>query len=146
MADRKYTDGIPLYENLSVKPEYFEIVEWMSTPANLREPKTQKELAEKIGMHETTLSRSLRAEGVYGDIRARIKQKMRGEMPNVLEALKEKILKDGSAKEVQLFLQWVDDFTEKQEVKHVLNTENPEVKKLIESYETQLKEVLSKKE
>lgn len=146
MEDRKYLDGIPKYENLSLKPEYLEIIEWMSTPANLREPKTQAELAEKIGIHATTLSRWMRTEGVYADIRARIKQKMRGEMPNVLEALKDKILKDGSAKEVQLFLQWVDDFTEKHEVKHDINPANPEVKKLIESYETQLKEVLSKKE
>lgn len=144
---RSYKNEIPAYETVSTYEEYWRMVEWLATPTPMREPKTQVELAKELSLHFTTLSRWQRVEGCYADIRAQMKRTLRGELPNVLYALKNKIFKDGNAKEIQLFLQWVDDFVEKQEISHTgsIDVDNPDVKKIVSDFESKLKETLSHK-
>lgn len=142
-----YRESIPSYERVSTYPEYWKLVEWLATPTPARRPATQKELAKELSVHFTTLSRWIAIPECYRDVRQRIKQELRGELPNVLYALKNKIFKDGNAKEIKLFLQWADDFVEKHEVEHrgALDIETPEVRKLVADFESKLKETLTKK-
>jgi hypothetical protein len=142
-----YEDSIPSYETVSKYPEYWKLVEWLATPTPARKPATLQLLAKELGLHFTTLSRWQRVENCYRDIRERIKKELRSDLPNVLYALKNRIYKDGSAKEIKLFLQWVDDFVEKHEVDHtgIVDFDNPEIKLAVGEFELKLKQSLFKK-
>lgn len=142
-----YLNKIPSYAWISRYQEYWRLVEWMATPTPLRKPTTLTELAKELSVHNTTLSRWQLADGFYRDVRQRIKHELRGDLSNVFYSLRNRIFKDGSAKEVKLFLQWVDDFVEKHEIEHKGEIKtSPELQQLAREFDEKLKSVLAKKE
>ena len=148
MAKRRtYQNSLPHYDRIKIYPEYWQLVEYMATPTPMRKPGTLIELAKQLGVHNTTLSRWQNVPEFYRDVRSKIKNVLRGELPDVFYALRNKIYKDGSAKEIKLFLQWVDDFVEKTEIEHTGEIgASPEMAQLAKDFEQKLKDMLSKKQ
>ena len=144
---RTYQEAIPKHENVSKFPEYWKLVEWCATPSPLRKPATLIELAKTLSVHNTTLSRWQAMPEFYGDARARIKKELRGELPDILYSLRNKIFKEGNATEIKLFLQWADDFTDKQEIVHKgpAVESSPELIALAKEFESKLRDMITKK-
>lgn len=143
-----YKSNIPTYDRVRNYAEYWRLVEWSAIPTPMRKPQKQDDLAKELGIHTTTLSRWKLIPEFYRDVRSKIKASLRNELPDVFYALRNKIYKDGDAREIKLFLQWVDDFIEKTEVEHKgeITTTNPEVAQLAKEFESKLKDMLSKKQ
>ena len=144
---RTYRRELPHYETISRYPEYHRLVEWLATPTPARNPKTLLLLAKELGVHFTTLSRWQAVDGCYEDVRKRIKKELRSDLANVFQALRNKIFKEGNAREIKLFLQWADDFVEKHEIeqKNAIEFNDPEVRKLVSDFESKLKDMIIKK-
>lgn len=144
---RTYQDDIPSYQTVSKYQEYWRLINWFAMPSPLRKPGTLGELAKELSVHAVTLSRWQRVDGFYRDVRTKIKEELRGELPDVLYSLRNKIFKEGNSKEIKLFLQWVDDFVEKTEIEHTGELGvSPELQKLAAEFNDKIKAVLSRKE
>lgn len=144
--NRTYQNEIPSYARVKKYPEYWRLVHWSATPSPLRKPATLADLAKELSLHATTLVRWERIPEFYGDVRSRIKETLRNDMPDIMYTLRNKIFKEGNSKEIKLFLQWADDFVEKTEIEHKgLPEATPEVQQLAKQFEDKLKEALSKK-
>lgn len=93
---------------------------WIALPKAARLPKTNKELAKKIGVSQDTLTDWKRLTGFWKEVQQEQESYFRGQTADVLHALLEKA-KTGRAAEVKLYLQYFDGFSEKhvvQEVEH----------------------------
>lgn len=145
---RTYRSNTPSYSYLKTLPSYWRLVEWMATPTWMRKPPTLKELSVDMNLCNTTLSQWQNIPEFYGDVRGRIKKEMRGNLADVLSALKKKIERDGSAKEIKLFLQWADDFVEKTEVIDTQKLKDlpAPLADLVQKFEKEYKETLAKKD
>lgn len=125
---------IPKRDKVTNYPEYWKFVGWIATPTPLRNLKTQRDLAKELQVHEVTLSVWKSVEGFRDDVRRKIKEWAGDDTPNVIRGLRRKAIQDGTAAEVKLWLQWVDDWVPKEETKHsgTVETElSEESKKLI---------------
>lgn len=97
--------------------EYLEFIHWIATPDEFREPKTQRELAEKFGVGEDVLSDWKKRDGFWEEVKRKIRSWGQDKMPDILDALYREITKTGRAAEVKLWLQYVEGWSEKVETK-----------------------------
>ncbi len=105
-------NSIPLKAN-----EYGEFIRWIATPAPLRKPKTQKELASKLKVDNATLSDWKQRVDFNSQVKRELTKWAREKTPRVVLSLYKKILKTGSAQEVKLWLQTFEDFEDKTQMK-----------------------------
>lgn len=92
--------------------EYQQFIEWMALPVKEREPKTQKELAVQFGLSEWTLSQWKLRNGFWPEVEKIRRSWAKGKTSEILEGLYKKA-KEGHAAEVKLWLQYVEDYSEK---------------------------------
>ncbi len=115
--------------------DYEEFIHWVARPKPLRVPKTQRDLAKKHGIAEETLSRWKNKEGFWDEVRKEIKQWARDKTPNVINAIYQKIIRQGGAAEAKLWLEYIEGWAEKSEFKgEIQNTEikfTPEEEELL---------------
>ena len=107
--------------------EYDQFVLWTATPEPLREPQTQRKLAEKFGVGNDTLSEWKQREGFWEQVHRELRTWSKDRTPNVIYALYNKA-KSGGAAEVKLWLQYIDGFSEKS----VTQFEQPRLRKDID--------------
>ena len=92
--------------------EYQQFIEWIALPAKEREPKTQKELAERFGLSEWTLSQWKLRDGFWPAVETIRKDWGKTRTPEVLHGLYTKAL-GGNAAEVKLWFEIVEGFIPK---------------------------------
>lgn len=93
--------------------EYNRFVAWIALPNSLRIPKTQKDFAKQIGVGEDTLSEWKQRGGFFKAVEKKRQKWGLEKTPEVLYALYTRILKNGEAQEVKLWLQFFDGWSEK---------------------------------
>lgn len=77
---------------------------WLATPSELREIKTQKELAEHLGLNENTLGRWKKLDGFYEAVNKIAMGVIKEYAVDILSALV-KEAKSGSYQHIKLFLE-----------------------------------------
>jgi transcriptional regulator with XRE-family HTH domain len=99
--------------NLRHTDEYLEFISWMAVPSNIREPKTQSQLAKKLGVGPDTLSEWKQRESFFDSVMKKRKLWCRERTPDVIYALYNRAVKTGNAPEVKLWLQMSEDWSER---------------------------------
>lgn len=127
-------------------------ITWMALPEPLREPKviielpggktstrgaTQEEFAKANRVTPATLSRWKKEANFWEEVEAKVKQWGREQLPNVMGALYQGIIKRQGAAETKLFLQWAVNWEEKMQVS------DPGVARQIEELRVALKDMIT---
>lgn len=141
---RTYRNEIPSRESVTKYREYWELVNWFATPAPARNPKSVAELAKVLSLHRTTLQRWENVEGFYEDIWKIVGKEMGKEMSTIVQALKNRIFKDGNPKAVEMFINWARDISPTIVVKHEgkLDITDPKTKDILDKVNQLTKELL----
>jgi hypothetical protein len=100
-------------EKLRHFDEYHQFVAWIGLPVSLRIPKTQKELAKNLGVGEDTLSEWKQRDGFFKAVEKKRKEWGQERTPEVIHALYKRIMKYGGATETKLWLQYIENWSEK---------------------------------
>ncbi len=95
---------------------YIRFVRWIASPIPLRTPKTQEELAVEIGIDDDTFANWKRREGFWDRVLEETKHWGKDKTATVLLSLYQKAITDGDAARVKLWLQYINDWVEKQDV------------------------------
>lgn len=119
---------MPNINEIRKKQEFWEFIEWMSLPANSREPKTQKELAQKLGVDYATLSDWKKVDGFWDEVKKRRKVWVREKVSNILLGLYGKALK-GDTAAARMLMEYADEFVEVSEIKHKIESNLTEEEK-----------------
>lgn len=100
-----YSDNLPeKISNVDKVADFIQFAAWCATPRETRQPKTQKELAESIGISEDTLCNWKKHPQFFPITRYFINRWIQERVPEVLYGLCSKARFSGSAREVELFL------------------------------------------
>lgn len=99
------------------KPEVFEaFCEWAALPSPLKEPKTQKEFSKLWGVGEDTLSGWKHKQLFWEKIAEKRIAWAKGKTSDVIDGLFKSASRGGNAAEVKLWMQLVEDWSEKQQL------------------------------
>jgi hypothetical protein len=106
--------GRPKENHYMKKMEMFlEYTQWASLPSALREPKTQKDWSLKWGVTEATLSRWKSRPEFWEQIANRRREWAKDKTSDVIHGLFRNASTRGEAAEVKLWLEAVEDWSEK---------------------------------
>lgn len=118
-------------EGVDKKLEFEKFVEWMGTPPDMRQPKEQKELAQQLNVAESTLSDWKKIEDFWSLVKSYQKAMFAHERTlKLLDAWYVKILANPKAQDMELWLQYYDDFSKKTDLN--INTDVIDAKKKLE--------------
>ncbi|MDR3642527.1 MAG: phBC6A51 family helix-turn-helix protein [Candidatus Doudnabacteria bacterium] len=98
------SDSVRVFANVQLVPEFMRFAQWCGTPRRLRQPFTQKELAEEIGVSQDTLTDWKNHPDFWPLVKETVVSWMRAKIPDVIGGLYERAANKGSAKEVEFFL------------------------------------------
>ena len=96
--------------------EYRAFVEWVALPRELRQPPNQKLLSKHLNVPERTLSVWKSQSRFKKDVKEAIYKWTRDKTPDVLNSLYKTAVRHGNAKEVKLWLEFVENWAESQRV------------------------------
>ena len=122
---------MPKINEVRKQAEFWEFVDWMTLPTDLRVPKTQEKLAQELGVDSATLSDWKKVDGFWNEVRKRRKNWIQEKMSNVLLGVYSKALK-GDTLAAKLLMEYADEFIEKKEFRHYVEDLNEQEKKLID--------------
>ena len=100
--DSDFPTIVPAVQRL---PEFIHFIKWYATPRQFRNPETQKELAELIGVNQDTLTDWKRHPQFQLIVMRRINQWIVERVPDVIGSLYNRAASEGKAGEVKAFLQ-----------------------------------------
>lgn len=99
------SDFLPVISGIKYIPEFIKFVSWYATPSQFKEPSTQKEFAQSVGVCEDTITDWKRHPQFWTLVSAALAEWIKERIPDAIGGLYEKILiGKGGAKEVELFL------------------------------------------
>lgn len=119
--------------------EYLELAMWTALPQVKREPSTQKEFAIKLGVNEATLSLWKRREDFWDLVRGFIKEWAKDSTAEIIEAIKQGALmvgEKGQAANAKLWLQYIEDWAEKQDISLYNTEKESRAKSLLDVYKS----------
>lgn len=118
-------------DELYKKQEFQQFAEWLATPDDIRVEKTQEEFGIKVGVDPATLSVWKRKDELW-DLVKEYNKKMFGKdrTLKLLNAWYVKILANPKAADMELWLQYYDDFSKKTDLN--INTDVIDAKKKLE--------------
>lgn len=93
--------------------EYHQFIVWISLPKELRDPKTQAELSKHFGVGQDTLSEWKKKVGFWSEVSKLRKEWSKEKTSDVVHALYKRAIETGSASEVKLWFQLVEEWSEK---------------------------------
>lgn len=85
---------------------FLQFVEWFTLPDELRLPQTQKKFSKEIGVGEDTLSAWKKRKGFFELVHKKRKLWARERTANVISAFYNKVVKNPTAPEVKLWLEF----------------------------------------
>lgn len=92
------------------KEEYIEFAEWMAIPPALRQFKDQRSLASHLGLHESTLSDWKKLDSFWAEVEQRRFFWGKCKTNEVIYAFYNKIIKNPTASDVRLWLEYFENF------------------------------------
>jgi len=99
------SDFLPVVTKVYRQAEFLQFVIWCSTPIQFRELKTQKELADSIGICEDTIGNWKKRPEFYSLVFKEMKEWIKEHLPDVIGGLYLKACSEEvSSKDVELFL------------------------------------------
>ena len=99
------SDSLPVPKDIKRIHEFVEFARWSAIPSGQREPDTQKELAEVIGVSEDTLTDWKKRPEFWTLVGLFLREWMREKTPDVIDGLFSKITDGkGGAGDVKFFL------------------------------------------
>lgn len=107
------TPMIPIKRALKRPDVYREFIIWMSVFEPLREPKTQKEFAEKFGVSKDTLTDWKKRNDFWTEVEREWKKWGREKTANVMSKLYNTIMQKGENPNFRLWLQYFQNWGEK---------------------------------
>jgi len=93
--------------------EYQEFILWISLPKELREPNTQAELSKNFGVGPDTLSEWKKRADFWSAVTKQRKSWTKEKTSDVIYSLYKRIIEMGSAAEVKLWFQLMEDWSER---------------------------------
>jgi hypothetical protein len=96
-------------------PNQLRLIAWLATPSDLREPRSQADLAAEMGVREETLSRWKRLDGLTGAAGELAREMVGRDLADIYGALV-RAAKAGSFQHIKLALEVAEHYTEKREV------------------------------
>ena len=103
--------------------EYHEFILWIALPKELREPNTQAELSKHFGVGQDTLSEWKKKTGFWEEVAKQRKEWSKEKTSDIIYALYKRIIEMGSAAEVKLWFQLIEDWSER--LMTFIEKENP---------------------
>lgn len=98
-------DNPEILPDIKLVNEFLQFVSWKATPERLREIKTQKEFAHRIGVSQDTLSDWKKLAAFKGLLWQTIRERMQDDIPEIIDGLHGKIVSGkGGAGDVRLYL------------------------------------------
>lgn len=94
----------PKIPNVKRLPEFFQFAQWLATPSDKREYKTQKDFAASIRIDEDTLTSWKARPELWAMTQSAIRGWMREMTADVIGSLADRAAGEGKAPEVALFL------------------------------------------
>lgn len=94
--------------------EYKDFVAWISLPKELREPKTQRALACEFGVGEDTLSEWKLRDSFWDEVAEKRRTWCKEKTTDVINALYKRIVTNGSAAEIRLWMEVIEDWSAKE--------------------------------
>ena len=94
--------------------EYLNFIVWVAQPKELRKPKTQRELSKKFGVGEDTLSEWKNRDGFWEKVSTQRQKWCKEKTSDVINALYKRILENGSASEVRLWMEMIEGWSVKE--------------------------------
>ena len=101
--------------------EYAQFIKWIATPSVLRIPKIQGELEKEFVVSQGLLSKWKKRDGFWDEVRLEMKVWAKDKTPNVIQAIYQIIIKQGkgSPQAAKLWLQYIEQWAEGQEIKTI---------------------------
>lgn len=100
-----HSDSLPVPKDIRRVPEFVEFARWFALPSHEREPETQKEFAEAIGVSQDTLTDWKKRPEFWQLTSIYLREWMRERTPDVIGGLFNKITDGkGGAGDVKFFL------------------------------------------
>jgi hypothetical protein len=96
---------------------------WLALPSSIRKPKTQRAIAEELGVHESTLSDWKKLPGWRDAVNTLALDLVRDDVPDVLASTRREA-KKGSFQHQKMILEMVGLYTERREVSGVVVSVN----------------------
>ena len=93
--------------------EFLQFIQWSAWPDAYREPKTQGELAIKLGVSPDSLSDWKKHPLFWDLVNREFKQWAKGKTGNVMAAVYKNILQNGYGSDAKFWVQYVEDWEEK---------------------------------
>lgn len=101
-------------QKLRHQSEYADFVLWTSLPKELRDPKTQRELAREFGVGEDTVSEWKTRPGFWDAVSAQRLIWGKDKTSDVMHALYKRVLENGAAPEVRLWMEVIENWSSKE--------------------------------
>lgn len=103
-------------KSLVKRNEYEAFIEWAAKPTPLKELKTMKEFSEKWGVTPDTLTRWKKRQDFWEKVSEKRINWARDKTSDVIHGLFKRAATRGEAAEVKLWMQLIEDWSEKQQV------------------------------
>src|SRR3989338_4173347 len=86
------SDFLPAIPDVRRIPEFIEFAKWCATPSWLREVKTQKGFAERVGVSQDTLSDWKKHLNFWPLVWQFLRDRMQEQIPDIIEGLSGKVI------------------------------------------------------
>lgn len=104
---------------------YLVFCDWIAQPEGMRNPISQEAFCKAYNVNKNTLTQWKQRKGFWAVVEKRLKAQWREKTGLVIQALFTTVLRKGSAKEAQLFLQYINNFNPR----IVIEEEAPDIQK-----------------
>lgn len=113
--------------------EYNEFITWLALPKSIKNPKTQAELAKKLGVGPDTLSEWKQRDGFWYKVNEKMKTWAKEKTPDVIGILYDRIIKTGGASEIRIWLEWQKEIVSDVNTSKEVDELRQSVKKMMNS-------------
>jgi hypothetical protein len=121
VRDAYTRENPPPYEVISKKAEYWAFVEWSATFKPVREPKSQRDLAEKLGVDPSDLSHWKLMPQWANDVRSQVKRLISSEdYASAIHGWIKRLPAEGRVADIKYLNEWTGEFSTTKRLSHTI--------------------------